>query len=233
VTRLEQAVTELVGTKAMPGLYAALVGLVLVKAQNQSDESSHAKISASPYPGETAIASWLGDVRAGTRVAEGELRIDLGFNSIQRGGSDNNTLASLRSLPELTKRLTERLGTCPRTTGRHGLGCGAYGYAPHVVEPVVEGWVNRARVLLQVDDPWLPIPSPPDTVDENGNKVSQQRLCPYCGLPALRWQERGRRMRCANQECVDPGGRPPFWSSADMEFLARDLFLADLRDEAS
>lgn len=73
-------------------------------------DSGHvrSKVIGSPAPWNDEAAGILFEIHAGTRRHELALRRTLGFNPVRRGSSEQQTVASLSSLPDLVRAATAR-----------------------------------------------------------------------------------------------------------------------------
>lgn len=145
--------------------------------------TSHHKVTGSPAPWHVEAAAALMDIHAGARELETDLKYRLtGRLPDDRGCSDANTRAALKSIVRLVEGLDD---TLVKATAR-----------------TVSRWVTAARQIRDLDDAerWEPLPRLPGHLPP---------ACDYCGTYSLRWARRSATVRCCNTACVDEDGHRP------------------------
>ena len=173
-------------------------------------DSGHvrSKVIGSPAPWNDEAAGILFEIHAGTRRHELALRRTLGFNPVRRGSSEQQTVASLSSLPDLIRAATAR------------------NLDQHVVDRAVADvtrWPRICRGILDDD----PLPS-----DRPNTKAPGDLRCPHCNrrlILRFGWQhaEKDQQLWCIKcPSTIDeehPRGRDLSWPP--------DAWLAVLQDD--
>jgi len=177
-------------------IYGRLNTIKAEKSTVIGDGASHGKIDHSQPPWNAPVVNLMFDLHAWSRDTEATLRRVLNLSDLHRGGSDENTTWAVKSLSNLAESVED----------------------PRVAELVswLEGWSNRAQIILGERDSPRRLPRQP---------AEPEPFCPYCTCHTLRfWASRGV-VRCVNPTCRDGEGLRP---AAIMEYsvVALDWVLA-------
>jgi hypothetical protein len=178
LTRLNRAVSDLV---------RLLEELEQVLPHRPREGFRPAGASGSPGKPGARLASWntaaamvILDVHAGSRELEQNLRYRLTGSLFERGGSDANTSAALKSVVSLAA----------------GAGDWELGHAVRTIER----WCWQSRLALGETEPWVHVPRLP------GQRAAR---CLFCGFTTLRMKPLSGLLRCINPACYDTDGRHP------------------------
>ena len=175
-------------------LYCALEVMLPYKEPSRGQPISRQKLTASPIPWHGTAAGLIGDLYAEARRLEVNLKAMVtGIRGVRRGGSDGNTLMSLRSIVNLSHTVDDQTVI------------GVLGY--------FDRWNRRAEAVFNPDLGLHRIPRSPG---------EEEMRCPWCEYQTMRWQPATGIIVCVNPECKNDEGVRPRWR-ADYEVVGDQM----------